>query len=98
MAELCAFVIVNAEALEAERDDLARRVKNQKAWYRAFASCLDGLPLPNIGGRGIDGCRDHREIRRIVEHLLDQLNVKDHSPIGAVSASNPGSNSAAPIG
>lgn len=28
----------------------------------------------------------------------DAPNVKDHSPIGAVSASNPESNSAAPIG
>jgi len=43
-----------------------------------------------------DRYRDAENCKRLMVFL--PTNVKDHSPTGAVSASNPESNSAAPIG
>lgn len=75
-------------------NEAARRLENQALFHRAFASCLDGLPLPAVHGDGIDGCRDHKDIRRVVEHLLaliksSQDPCKDGSPRISVQTEPP---------
>jgi len=55
---------------EMDRDELADRVLCQRDYLRRFYGCLDGLPLPKES-QGMDGARDYKVIRSIVEKLIE---------------------------
>jgi hypothetical protein len=46
-----------------------RRLINQRSHVEALHKALDGLPIKHIPGAGMDGHRDARNIRAVVEHL-----------------------------
>lgn len=57
---------------EMSREELQRRVLIGSDWQGWFASALDGIPeISCMPGGGIDGCRTHKEIRTIVEQLVE---------------------------
>lgn len=59
------------EFTDLDADELRRRCRNQKAWMKAYASSLDGIPaISNLPGSGGDSCRMPDEIRRVVSTLV----------------------------
>ena len=67
----------------------------ERAWNAACAFIDSHAADPDITA---EMCRTYADFIAKRKALTPSQNVKDHSPIGAVSASNPESNSAAPIG
>lgn len=60
-----------AEVKDMSREELQRRGLIQSDYVGLFASSLDGIPeIQCIPGDGVDGCRDHRNIRAVVETLV----------------------------
>lgn len=57
---------------EMDIHELRSRVLTQRDYLRRWASCVDGLPLPDTCGT-IDGCRLPRDVTRIVERILAKL-------------------------
>ncbi len=49
-----------------------RRLINQRSHMEALHKALDGLPINHIPGAGMDGHRDARNLRAVVEHLISQ--------------------------
>jgi hypothetical protein len=59
------------EVASMSREDLQRRVLCGSDWIGHFHKCLDGIKeIRCIGGAAIDGCRDPRAIRAIVDRLV----------------------------
>lgn len=65
-----------------------RRLVNQRSHLEAMHCALDGLPINHIPGAGMDGHRDKRNLRAVVEHLLNQ-NIRDEPALGRAAASKP---------
>lgn len=61
------------DILKLDEFELRRRLRNSRDYHRGFARCLDDLPIPRDCDCGIDGCRDRRDIRGIVEKLLKKV-------------------------
>ena len=60
------------EVREMGRTELQRRVLIGSDWQGAFMCSLDGIPaISCMAGSGIDGCRSYKEVRSIVEQLLE---------------------------
>ena len=86
---------------EASGTGTIKYAKTHEAWWKDgtriteahFCNCMKC----GVTNKGLCG---HQTPSLAVAHwnTRSQANVKDHSPIGAVSASNPESNSSAPIG
>ncbi len=53
------------------REELQKRCLIGSDWIGSFHACLDGIPeIRCCPGAGIEGCRDPRTIRAIVEKLV----------------------------
>ena len=60
------------EVREMGRTELQRRVLIGSDWQGAFLCSLDGIrEISCMPGSGIDGCRSHKEVRAIVEQLVE---------------------------
>lgn len=72
------------------REELQKRVLIGSDWIGHFQSSLDGIPeIRCIGGGGIDGCRDHRCVRAIVEKLVAVSGVSFEKSSRGIKAANP---------
>ncbi len=60
--------------------EAGRRLVNQRSHVEALHKALDGLPINHIPGSGIDGHRDARNIRAVVEHLLSPNDRDEPQP------------------
>jgi hypothetical protein len=62
-----------AEIAQLHRHHLILRCRNGRSWITAFHHSLDGIEgLFSIPGGGIDGCRDHSNVRAIVTHIIKE--------------------------
>lgn len=72
------------------REELQKRVLIGCDWIGHFQSALDGIPeIRCIGGGGIDGCRDDRCVRAIVEKLVAVSGVSFEKSSSGIKAAHP---------
>lgn len=57
-----------------EPEEMRDRLIRSYDWSGQFTHSLDGIPeIQGLPGSGIDGCRLHKEVRAVVEGLLDRI-------------------------
>jgi hypothetical protein len=64
------------EVASMDPKDMRRRLIRGFDWQAHYSHSLDKIPeIQGVPGGGIDGCRSHKEVRAIVEWLLERSRV-----------------------